>query len=172
MIINTTGVDADTTERVYIKQEGELTLKVVRVTEGKTQNNNPQIKVHFQDKQDRWAFDEFVITPNAMWKVKIFTKALKLPNVVDTNLFIARYVKATFGTKKTANGEIYEIKKYEASPLTNTYEPQQQAVQYQDAGGNAISQQEFEHNQQQAQNAQNNQQQQLPINDGDDEIPF
>lgn len=164
MIIDLGTTEVEDGERVYIKQEGEITLKVVKVTEGTTQNNNKQIKVHFQDKAGRYAIDDFVITQNALWKLKIFTKALKLPNVIDTNLFMDRYVKATFKAKNTPNGGvIYDIKKYEASPLTNTYtapvhyetqSPQYDASQYN----------------------QNNQapQNQLPnVNDiDDDEIPF
>ena len=99
-----------------------------------------------------------------MWKIKIFTKALKLPNMVDTNLFIDRYVKATLKAKKTqSGGTIYEIKKYEASPLTNTYEAP--APQQYDAT-------QYNHNNQNA--PQQNHQDQLPnVNDiDDDEIPF
>ena len=165
MIINTEGVEVEQGERVYIKQEGEITLKVVKVTEGISTNNYKQIKVHFQDKTGRFAIDDFVITQNALWKVKIFTKALKLPNMVDTDLFINRYVKATFKAKNTPNGGvIYEIKKYEASPLTNTYTaptPQQyDATQY-------------NQNNQNTQHQQNHQEPLPNANDIDeDEIPF
>ena len=135
-IVDLTNVEAEEQERVYIKQEGKITLKVVKVTEGKTSNGNDEIKVHFQDKAGRWAIDNFVLTPNALWKLKVLTKALKLPNVVDTNLFIDRYVIATFKAKQTQNGgTIYEIKKYEPSKLTNTYEPPQPQVVYENAQG-------------------------------------
>ena len=167
MVLYLDDVQVEDTERVYIKQEGVITLKVVKVTEGKTTNNNDQIKVHFQDKAKRFAIDDFVITPNAMWRIKVLTKALKLPNVIDTNLFIDRYVQATFKAKKTPNGGvIYEIKKYEASPLTNTYEPpQQQQTNYQ---------QQQQHQAPQQQNHQAGVQQELPppIDIDEDEIPF
>jgi hypothetical protein len=131
MRIDLTGVDAEQDERVYIKKEGEFTLKVVKVTQGKTSNNNDQIKVHFQDRNGHYAIDEFVLTQNALWKLKVLSKALKLPNVIDTNMFIDRYVKATVKAKATQNsGTIYEIKKYEASNLTNTYVAQEPRVVY------------------------------------------
>lgn len=171
MNIDLTGVDAEQDERVYIKQEGKITLKVVKVTEGVTSNQNPQIKVHFQDRQGRWAIDEFVVTDNALWKLKVFTTALKLPNKIDTNMFIDRYVEATFKAKATQNGgQIFEIKKYEPSKFTNTYTPQ---VQYQNAGGQNITQQQY---QAQTQNNHGVQQelpqQQAPIDIDEDEIPF
>lgn len=122
MIIDMTHTKVEDGERTYIKQEGAITLKVVKVTESTTQNNNPQIKVHFQDKIGRFAIADFVVTDNALWALKIFTKALKMPNIIDTNLMVDRYVIAHFKARKTANGEIFEIKKYEPSQLTNTLE--------------------------------------------------
>lgn len=175
MQVDLTGVDAEQDERVYIKQEGKITLKVVKVTEGVTSNNNPQIKVHFQDRQGRWAIDEFVVTDNALWKLKVFTTALKLQNKIDTQMFIDRYVEATFKAKGTQNGgQIFEIKKYEPSKFTNTYVPQVQ-VQYQNQNGQNISQQQFHQNTQQQQ--AHHGQQSLPENPppidiDDDEIPF
>lgn len=163
MVLDLENTQVEDGERVYIKQEGEITLKVVKVTEGTTQNNNPQIKVHFQDKAGRFAIDDFVVTPNALWKIKTLTKALKLPNVVDTNLFMDRYVKATFKAKNTTNGGvIYEIKKYEASPLTNTYTPPVEYVHQQN-----------NQNQNTQNMQQHNHQEPLPnVNDIDnDEIP-
>ena len=165
MIIDTNGVEVEENERQYIKREGKITLKAVKVTEHTTRNGNPAFKVHFQDKIGHYAIDEFVVTDNALWKIKTLTKALKLPNIVDTNLFIDRYVKATFKAKNTPNGGvIYEIKKYEASPLTNTYEPPAPQVVYENA-------------QQQQYQAPQQQQGTLPetpaqIDISEDEIPF
>jgi len=123
-IIDLTNVDGENEERVYIKQEGKITLKVVKVTERLTQNNNTELKIHFQDKAGRWAIDSFVLTPNSLWRLKIFTKALKMPDVVNTDELIGRYVIATFKAKQTSKGgTIYEIKKYEPSKLTQPYQP-------------------------------------------------
>ncbi|MDY0193592.1 MAG: hypothetical protein RBR93_08695 [Aliarcobacter butzleri] len=131
MRIDLSNIDAENQERIYIKKEGEYILKVVKVTQGKTSNNNDQIKVHFQDRRGQYAMDEFVLTDNSLWKLKVFTKALKLPNIIDTNMFIDRYVKATIKAKATQNGgTIYEIKKYEPSNLTNTYIAQEPKVTY------------------------------------------
>lgn len=156
MRIDLTAVDAEQDKRVYIKKEGDFTLKVVKVTHGKTSNNNEQIKVHFQDRNGHYAIDEFVLTQNALWKLKVLSKALKLPNIIDTNMFIDRYVKATIKAKATQNGgTIYEIKKYEASNLTNTYVAEQPKVVYE------------QHQSPQVQNNQNQQE-----FDYDENIPF
>jgi len=162
MIVDTTGVNVEETERVYIKREGAIILKAVKVTEHTTKNGNPSFKVHFQDKVGHWAIDEFVITNNAMWKIKMLTKALKLPNVVDTNIIPDRYVIATFKAKATQNGgKIFEIKKYEPSKLTNTYERPAPQVVYENQP------------QQQYQPQQGELPQEAPVMDIDeDEIPF
>lgn len=131
MRIDLSNVDAENEDRKYIKKEGEFTLKVVKVTSGKTSNGNEQIKVHFQDINGNYAIDEFILNENSLWKLKIFTKALKLPNIIDTDMFISRYVKATIKAKATQNGgTIYEIKKYEPSKLTNTYVATQPKTNY------------------------------------------
>lgn len=122
--INLNGVQTEAEDRVYIKQAGNFTLKVVKVTFGKTNNNNETIKVHFQNNKMEYITDEFVLTDNALWKLKLLTKALKLPNIIDTDMFINRYVGAEIVEKTTRNGGvIFQIKKYAPSKLTNTYEP-------------------------------------------------
>jgi len=155
MRIDLSDVETEDTERKYIQEEGEFTLKVVKVTEGKTSNQNPQIKVHFQDKLGRYAMDDFVLTESALWKLKLLTKALKLPNVVDTGMFYDRYVKATLKAKQTANGHIYEIKKYEPSNLTNTWVYEAPKAQYQapQQTGQAQSQGEFDYDPKEAEEA-------------------
>ena len=57
MRIDLSNIDAENQERIYIKKEGEYVLKVVKVTQGKTSNNNEQIKVHFQDRKGQYAMD-------------------------------------------------------------------------------------------------------------------
>lgn len=131
MKIDLNNIETEEEEREYINEEGIYTLKVKKVTFGTTKNNNKTVKVHFVNKRKKYATDEFVITDSALWKLKLFTKALKLPNVIDTNMFIDRYVKATVKAKATQNsGTIYEIKKYEASNLTNTYVAREPRVVY------------------------------------------
>lgn len=143
MRIDLTNIQAENEERVYIKSEGEFTLKVVKVTYGKTSNGNDQIKVHFQNSLGQYTIDEFILTENSLWKLKVFTKALKLPNIIDTEMFIDRYVKATIKAKATPNGgTIFEIKKYEQSKLTNTYVAQAPKVEFEPV--NNQSQQTFE----------------------------
>ena len=162
MRIDLSNIDAENEDRIYIKKEGEITLKVVKVTSGKTSNNNEQIKVHFQDINGHYAIDEFILNENSLWKLKIFTKALKLPNIIDTNMFIDRYVKATIKSRTTQNGGvIYEIKKYEQSNLTNTYVAGEPKVIYEHQNQNQTMHQKIE------------QVQQTIADDfNDDEIPF
>ena len=38
MILNLEGVEVEDTERIYIKREGQVTLKAVKVTEHKSAN--------------------------------------------------------------------------------------------------------------------------------------
>lgn len=150
MIINLEGVEVEDTERVYIKREGVITLKAVKVTEHTSRGGYPAFKVHFQDREGHFAIDEFVVTDSALWRIKMLTKAFKLPNTVDTNLVVGRYVTATFKAKATqGGGQIFEIKKYEPSKLTNTYEApvyQAPAPTYHDHNNNEISREQFDAN--------------------------
>lgn len=131
--IDLTGIEAENEERVYIKQAGNFTLKVVKVTEATAQSGNKKIKVHFIDKHGRYTIDEFTLTKNALWKLKLLTKALKLPNVLDTDMFLDRYVIATVEEKPTQSGGIiYQITKYEASSLTNTYVREEPKISHED----------------------------------------
>jgi hypothetical protein len=166
MRIDLTDIPVEDNEREYIKQEGAFTLKVVKLTEGKTTNNNPQIKVHFQDKLGRYAIADFVLTDNALWALKVLTKALKLPNVIDTDMMLDRYVVAHIKAKKTQNGEIFEIKKYEASHLTNTYTP----PVYRENTQEQYKAQESKNHQHTG--TQNELPTPLPIDIDEDEIPF
>ena len=162
MRIDLTNVDAENEERRYIKREGEFVLKVVKVTQGKTSNGNDQIKVHFQNRDGQFVMDEFILTQNSLWKLKVFTKALKLPNIIDTNMFIDRYVKATIKSRTTQNGGvIYEIKKYEQSNLTNTYVAGEPKVVYENQNFNQNIQEKIEQVQQT-----------IADNFDDDKIPF
>ena len=164
MVIDLTDIEIENDERIYIKKEGIFVLKVVKITEGKTSNNNKQIKVHFQDRNGHFAIDEFVIVKNSLWALKVLSKALKLPNIIDTNMFIDRYVKATIKAEPTQNGGVvYKIKKYEPSNLTNTYIAQHPKVVYEDERGQ--SQQQLNQRVEQIK-------EKLADEFDDDEIPF
>lgn len=116
-------------ETQFISEVGEYTLKVINVTQDKTQNLNDVEKVIFQTKDGLQISDDFVVTERALWRMKLFTKALKLPTVTNTDEWVGRYVKATIGL------EYYEkdgqkkskcvITKYEPSNLTNTLTQQE-----------------------------------------------
>ena len=115
----------DVVEAQFINEAGEYTVKVISVTEGKTEYGNPIEKVVFKTREDLQISDEFVVTDRALWKMKIFTKELKLPTVTDTDQWVGRYVKIHVGTETYAKndgtkGSKFVIKKYEESPLTNT----------------------------------------------------
>lgn len=114
-------------ETQFINMAGEYTLKVVSVKADYTANNNPVEKVTFRTRDGLQISDEFVITDKALWKLKVFTKALKLPNVTDTDTWIDRYVVATVAkevyTKNDGTkGEKFVIVQYAQSNLTNTLE--------------------------------------------------
>jgi hypothetical protein len=112
-------------ETQFINEAGEYTVKVISVTQEVTGGNNPVEKVVFRTKDDLQISDEFVVTDKALWKMKLFTKALKLPTVTDTDDWIGRYVKIHVGVENytrndNTKGQKHVIKKYEPSTLTNT----------------------------------------------------
>jgi len=117
MNLNLTDVPVEENERQYVKYTGEALLKAVKVTVGKTQTQNDQIKVHFQDKQGLFIIESFTVVPQSLWAIKILVKALGLPEIINTDNFIGRYVNATIKEKKTQNGIIYVIDKYSESKL-------------------------------------------------------
>ena len=113
-------------ETHWLNTVGEHTVKVVSVTAGSTRNGNDVEKVLFMDKDNAQIMDEFVITDKALYRMKLFTKALKLPEVNDTDQWVGRYVKINTATEKyTKNdgsqGEKIVIKSYEPSNLTKPY---------------------------------------------------
>jgi len=136
MNLNLTDVTVEENERQYIKYTGEALLKVVKVTVGKTQTQNDQIKVHFQDKQGLFIIESFTVVPQSLWAIKILVKALGLPEVINTDNFIGRYVNATIKEKKTQNGIIYVIDKYSESKLNKPLNIQ--PVQQQEANNDYV----------------------------------
>ena len=118
----------DVAETQFISEAGEYTLKVINVVQDKTANFNDVEKVIFQTKEGLQISDDFVVTDKALWKMKIFTKAIKLPAVTDTDEWVGRYVKATVGFETyEKDGQPKQkcvITKYAESNLTNTLPPQ------------------------------------------------
>ena len=114
-------------ETQFISEAGEYTLKVINVVQDKTANFNDVEKVIFQTKEALQISDDFVVTDKALWKMKLFTKALKLPTVTDTDEWVGRYVKATVGLETyEKDGQLKQkcvITKYAESNLTNTLPP-------------------------------------------------
>lgn len=109
-----TGVE----ETQWIKTVGQHIVKVIGVTQGKTSNNNDVEKVTFQNANKEQIKDEFVVTDNSLWKMKAFTKALKLGDVVNTDQWIGKFVVITTGkesfTKESGEkGEKIVVKFYE-----------------------------------------------------------
>ena len=109
-----TGVE----ETQWIKTVGQHIVKVIGVTQGKTSNNNDVEKVTFQNANKEQIKDEFVVTDNSLWKMKAFTKALKLGDVVNTDQWIGKFVVITTGkesfTKENGEkGEKVVVKFYE-----------------------------------------------------------
>lgn len=118
---------SNVTETQFLNQAGEFTLKVVSVKQEFTAYNNPVEKVTFQTREGEQIGDEFVVTDKALWKMKLFIKALKLAPVVDTDEWIGRYVVATvvkesFTRQDQTRGEKFVISKYAPPRITNSVE--------------------------------------------------
>lgn len=115
-------------ETHWLSTVGEHTVKVISVTSGSTRNGNDTEKVLFMDKDKAQITDEFVITDKALYRLKLFTKALKLQDVNDTDQWVGRFVKInTVVEKYTKNdgsqGEKIVIKSYDPSSLATPYVP-------------------------------------------------
>ena len=113
-------------ETQWINSIGQHLVKVVSVATDKTSNDNTVEKVTFQNEIGERIKDEFVVTDNSLWKMKAFTKALKLGDIVNTDQWIGKFVNITTGkeTYPKQNGEKGEkvvIKVYEP------YEPKKKA---------------------------------------------
>lgn len=120
-----TGVE----ETQWIKTVGQHIVKVIGVTQGKTSNNNDVEKVTFQNANKEQIKDEFVVTENSLWKMKAFTKALKLGDVVNTDQWIGKFVVITTGkegfTKENGEkGEKIVVKFYEPYEHKKQQEPE------------------------------------------------
>ncbi len=150
----------------FLEQEGSYTLKVTKVdTQSFTNNGNTILKVSMETKDSKSYTEDFVITENSLWKLKLFTKALKMPNVIETDLMLNRYVEGHFifedYTKKDGTTmKILKAKSWSPTKLTNTLEEMPQQTQQQ------VPTYEY-------QNMEQTTQQQVPTIDIDeDEIPF
>ena len=119
-------------ETQFISEPGEYLVKVISVKQDKTANFNDIEKVTFQTKDGLQISDEFVVTDRALWRMKIFTKALKLPTVTDTDDWVGRYVKITVESenykKDGVDKQKFVIKSYAESSLTNTLDREADAV--------------------------------------------
>lgn len=116
----------DVEETVFLSAEGKHLMKVIGVDETKfTPNGNQILRVTMQSKNGEIYNEDFVLTEKALFRVKVFTKALKMPNVIDTSLMVGRYVYGNFVyedyTKKDGSAKkIIVCKGWEESKLTNT----------------------------------------------------
>lgn len=132
-------------ETRFINEVGEHLLKVVSVSQDKTSNGNDVEKVTFVNAEGEQISDEFVITPKALWKLKLFVKALKLPDVSSTDHWINRGVVATVRTEKyqKENGEKGEklvISKYAPYVKPEAEQKQDIPVEVKDADGSLLEQ--------------------------------
>ena len=82
-------------ETQWIRTVGQHIVKVVSVAQSKTSNDNIVEKVTFQNANKERISDEFVVTENSLWKMKVFTKALKLGDVVNTDQWVGKFVVIT-----------------------------------------------------------------------------
>lgn len=135
MIIDLTNVEETEQEKLpYLARTGKILLKVTKVKDGGiTKNGNKVLKVFFKTKEGELYIEEIILTQEALWRLKVLTKALKMPNVVDTDQMVNRYVyghflsenynknDGTVGTKVVA-------KSWEPSELTNTMQAEPEKV--------------------------------------------
>lgn len=135
MIIDLTNIEETEQEKLpYLARTGRILLKVTKVKDGGiTKNGNKVLKVFFKTKEGELYIEEIVMTVDSLWRLKILTKALKMPNVVDTDQMANRYVYGQFlsenynkndgtvGTKVVA-------KSWESSELTNTMQAEPEKV--------------------------------------------
>lgn len=135
MIIDLTNIEETEQEKLpYLTRTGRILLKVTKVKDGGiTKNGNKVLKVFFKTKEGELYIEEIVMTIDSLWRLKILTKALKMPNVVDTDQMANRYVYGQFlsenynkndgtvGTKVVA-------KSWEPSELTNTMQAEPEKV--------------------------------------------
>ncbi len=120
-------------EKSYLKQ-GKHFVKVIKQEETFSHNGKPILKVTFQDKNGATISDDFYLTDQAMFRVKMFTKALKMPNIIDTELMVDRYVNIDVMeepyTDKNGNSKVaYKIANYEESNQTNTLDQKDALLQ-------------------------------------------
>lgn len=127
MIIDLTNVEESEGEKLpYLQRAGKILLKVTKVREGGiTKNGNKILKVFFKSREGELYIEEIVMTIDSMWRLKTLTKALKMPNVVDTDQMIDRFVFGNFTQENyTRNdgtvGQKVVSKSWEPSELTNT----------------------------------------------------
>lgn len=135
MIIDLTNIEETEQEKLpYLARTGRILLKVTKVKDGGiTKNGNKVLKVFFKTKEGELYIEEIVMTVDSLWRLKILTKALKMPNVVDTEMMANRYVYGQFlsenynkndgtvGTKVVA-------KSWEPSELTNTMQAEPEKI--------------------------------------------
>lgn len=121
MIIDLSNVETNQ----YVNEAGKQHLKVIKVEESKSNAGNDMLVVTFQNQAGEKYQERIALTQKALWKLKVLTKALKMPNTIDTNDMLNRYVYGYFvedkfvandGTEKIS----YRVNKWEESPHTNT----------------------------------------------------
>ena len=127
MVIDLTGVEETEGEKLpYLSRTGRILLKVTKVKDGGiTKNGNKILKVYFKTKEAELYIEEIILTQEALWKLKVITKALKMPNVVDTELMVNRFVFGNFSQENYIKndgtvGQKIVAKSWEQSELTNT----------------------------------------------------
>jgi hypothetical protein len=122
MIIDLTDIETNN----YIDTEGEHLLRVIDVKNDRYTNNGNQIlEVLFQNKEKVKHKEDFFLTDKAKFRLKLLTKALKMPNMVDTDEMIDRFVIANIQKKEVEKRDgskmaVFEVVSWKPSKLTNT----------------------------------------------------
>ncbi len=111
--------------REYIQTPGKHLLKVIGVEEDVAKTGNSLLKITMMNEKKQLYIEDFYLSEKALFKLKIFTKALKMPNVVDTNMMLHRYVNATLVEEEYIKQDGCKAKKltcntWESDARTNT----------------------------------------------------
>lgn len=135
MIIDLTNIEETEQEKLpYLTRTGRILLKVAKVKDGGiTKNGNKILKVFFKSKEGELYIEEIILTQEALWRLKVLTKALKMPNIVDTDMMVNRYVYGQFLSENYNRndgtvGIKVVAKSWESSELTNTMQSEPEKV--------------------------------------------
>ena len=127
-------VDLTNVEEKSFLKAGRHLVKVIKEEQTFSSKGTPVIRVTFADKNKAQITNDFFMTDDAMFRLKLFTKALKMPNIIDTELMVGRYVNINvvdepYVDKMGAHKITQKIESFEEAGQTNTLEQKDALIQ-------------------------------------------